>query len=132
MDVKAPPLGKLIDQLSTLREKRRVLAEQDKVLSGEYAALEDTIKQRLAAEGMDKGTGKNATASISKVVVADVTDWDAFHAFIKKTGYFHLLQRRVSDPSFRELLEQKGEKVMAKFGVQPFVKFNLNLTNLKK
>ena len=82
-------------------------------------------------EGMDKATGKKATASISNVTVANVEDWDKFHAFVKKTGYFHLLQRRVSDPGFRELLEQKGAAAMAKVGVVPFVKQNLNLTTLK-
>lgn len=131
MDMPKTPLGTLIDKLEAVREKRRKLAEQDAKLKAEYDELDEEIKMRLAAEGMDKATGKKATVSISDVVVANVKDWDAFHAFIKKTGYFHLLQRRVSDPAFRELLEQKGEKAMAKFGVEPFVKKNLNLRSVK-
>lgn len=128
---KVVPLGKLIDQLSEAREAKRAHAEQEKVLNKAFSDIEAMVLARLAEEGMDKATGKKATASISKVVVADVEDWDKFHAFVKKTGYFHLLQRRVSDPGFRELLEQKGEAAMAKVGVVPFVKTNLNLTALK-
>ena len=131
MDAKVIPLGKLIDQLNDAREAKRKHAEVEKVLNAAYSEIEQTVLARLAAEGMDKATGKKATASISNVTVANVEDWDKFHAFVKKTGYFHLLQRRVSDPGFRELLEQKGAAAMAKVGVVPFVKQNLNLTTLK-
>ena len=131
MDAKVVPLGKLIDQLNDAREAKRKHAEVEKVLNAAYSEIEQTVLARLAAEGMDKATGKKATASISNVTVANVEDWDKFHAFVKKTGYFHLLQRRVSDPGFRELLEQKGAAAMAKVGVVPFVKQNLNLTTLK-
>lgn len=131
MDAKVVPLGKLIDQLNDAREAKRKHAEIEKVLNAAYSEIEQSIMARLAAEGMDKATGKKATASISNVTVANVEDWDKFHAFVKKTGYFHLLQRRVSDPGFRELLEQKGAAAMAKVGVVPFVKQNLNLTTLK-
>jgi hypothetical protein len=41
-------------------------------------------------------------------------------------GYFHLLQKRVSEPAYRELLE-KGKKVP---GVQPFTARKLNLRSL--
>ena len=77
------PLGKLIDAITDNREKQRKLNDQLKVLKDEYDTLEETIKQRLDAEGMDKATGKKATVSISKVVVANVKDWDKFYALIK-------------------------------------------------
>ena len=131
MTTKVIPLGKLIDKLNEAREAKRKHAEQEKVLNAAYTEIEQEILARLKSEGMNKATGTKATASVSEVVVANVEDWDKFHAFVKKTGFFHLLQRRVSDPSFRELLEMKGEAVMAKAGVVPFVKTNLNLTTLK-
>jgi hypothetical protein len=119
-------LGQLIDQLDTIRERKRKLAEQIKVLEGEYSELEDQVKARLTEEGMDKATGKKATASLSQVVVATVKDWDALCAYVKKTGHFHLFQRRVSDPAFRELVAKKPVP-----GLEPFTKTNLNLTHLK-
>ena len=131
MNTKVIPLGKMIDGLSAIREEKRVLNEKLAEVEGRYKQLESELIERLGAEGADKATGKTATDSISQVVVANVTDWDAFHAFVKKTGFFHLLQRRVSDPAFREVLEMKGDKALAKAGVEPFTKVNLNLRNIK-
>ena len=75
MNMKAPTIGSLIDKLEAVREKKRVLAEQDKVLSAQYAELEATLLQRLDADGTQKASSKKATVSISEVVVANV-DWD--------------------------------------------------------
>ena len=123
-------LGQQIDKLVAIREEQRALAEKEKALNQQYSELETTILTRLQDEGMNKATGKKATASVRCNVVANVKDWDSFHAFIKKTGFFHLLHRRVSDAAFRELLEQKGEKAMEKVGVIPFSKVTLSLTAL--
>ena len=46
-----------------------------------------------------------------------------FLAYVYKTKQGHLLQRRVSDPAFRELLDH-GKKVP---GTQPFIKARLNV-----
>ena len=74
MKTNAFPLGKLIDAITDNREKQRKLNDQLKALKEEYEALEETIKQRLDTEGMDKATGKKATVSICKVIVANVVD----------------------------------------------------------
>ena len=127
MDMKAPTIGSLIDKMDAVREKKRVLAEQDKALSAQYAELEATLLQRLDADGTQKASSKKATVSISEVVVANV-DWDLAWPLIAKNP--QLVQRRASDPAFRELFEQKGEKYMAKFGMTPFVKRKLNLRSI--
>jgi hypothetical protein len=77
----------------------------------------------MQANGIDKMTGKHASVSITSTVVANVEDWDAFGAYILKNKLLHMLQRRVSDPAYRELLDA-GKKVP---GVQPFNKKRLNL-----
>ena len=69
------------------------------------------------------GGGKFATASVTSSVVGHVTDWDKFNAYVKKTGFFHLYQKRLSDASVRELFEQ-GKKVP---GCEPFTKKRLNV-----
>lgn len=138
-------LGSLIDELDLIRSNRRYLAERDKELSAGYAALEAEIKERLGAEGMARATGRRATVSLNSVIIANVTDWTAVYALIKKTGSFHLLQRRISDPAFRELYELELNKLSRKRGFDPekldpatvlpgfvpFTKVNLNLTSLK-
>ena len=135
MDMKTPTLGSLIDKLVTVRDKRRALAEQDKELAKEVEELQATILARLEAEGTDKASSKKATVSRTTVTVANVTDWDAFWGFIHKNKFNHMLQRRVSDPAYRELVElAQSDKKLAKqlqtAGVEPFVKVNLNLRSL--
>lgn len=135
MDMKAPSLGSLIDKLSDLREKRRELAKKDDELKKQYDEIEQSLLQRLEAEGMDKATGKKATVSRSTSVVANVTNWESFHEFVKKTGFFHLLQRRISEPSYREVMtlaetDKKMKKLLDAAGVEPFTKVSLNLRNL--
>ena len=127
MDIKAPTVGSLIDKIENVREKRRAIAEQDKVLAAQYAELEDAIMQRLDADGTQKASSKKATVSISEVVLAEV-NWELAWPLIAKNP--QLVQRRASDPAFRELYEQKGEKFMAKYGMTPFIKRKLNLRSL--
>ena len=127
MDMKAQTVGSLIDKIENVREKRRAIAEQDKVLATQYAELEAAIMQRLDADGTQKASSKKATVSISEVVVAEV-NWELAWPLIAKNP--QLVQRRASDPAFRELYEQKGEKFMAKYGMTPFIKRKLNLRSI--
>jgi hypothetical protein len=123
--VKARPAstGALIDQLWAAREEKRSLEAEVKKVEATIDGLQKDLMERLEAEGLDKATGSKASISISTNTVADVQDWDAFWAYIIKNKYTHMLQRRVSDPAYRELLEA-GKKVP---GVQPFIKRTLNL-----
>lgn len=118
--------GASIDAMFKLREKKRELESAVKAVDGELADLESALMELLEANGLDKATGKCASVSITSTVSAQVEDWDAFLAYIYKNKYGHLLQRRVSDPAYRELLEQ-GKKLP---GTQPFTKRRLNLRAL--
>lgn len=119
-------LGSRIDSLCDLREEKRSLEDQLKVVEESYTKLADELMETLDKQGMAKATGKLATVSISTSVVGQIQDDAAFFAYVKKTGHFHLFQRRLSDASVREILEQKGSIP----GIQPFVKKRLNLRNL--
>lgn len=116
-------IGGMTDDLVKLRDRKRELQDQIDAIEQEYKALEEQLIQKLDSEGTDKGAGKLGTCSVTSSVVANVVDWDALNAYIKKTGYFHLYQRRVSDPAARELFESKGKIP----GVEPFTKRKLNL-----
>lgn len=120
---RAPSVGAVIDQLWACREEKRSLESQAKVVEEKIKEIEEGLMERLGAEGLEKATGTKASVSISSTVTADVQDWDVFYPFIAKNKFWHLLQRRVSDPSYRELLEQ-GKRVP---GVVPFTKKRINL-----
>ena len=123
--VKATP-GAMIDSMWELREKKRALEASVKDVESQIADLEAKLMEDMQANGVDKMTGKHASVSITSTVVANVEDWDAFWAYIHKMKYGHLLQRRVSDPAYRELLDL-GKKIP---GTQPFTKKRLNLRAL--
>jgi hypothetical protein len=128
MDAKTITVGSLIDKLDVIRARKRILQEEIDALTKEYGEIEVVLMARLDAEGVSKSTGKRATASISESVVGNVIDWELAWKLISKNP--QLMQRRISDPAFRELCEQKGEKFMAKYGFEPFVKRRLNLRSL--
>lgn len=115
--------GQDIDELFELREKKRKLEASIKDLEGQAALIEERLMEGMNASGLDKMTGRKASVSISETVVANVEDWDAFLAWIYKNKAGHLLQRRVSDPAWREMVEIKK----AVPGTQPFTKKRLNL-----
>lgn len=120
------PIGTVIDKLESLREDKRQLETRVKAIEEEFKELEEQLMARLDAEGMDKATGKKASVSISKSVSGNIADWESFTKFVKKTGHFHLLQRRLSDPAIRELLESKGSVP----GIETYTKRRLNLRSL--
>jgi len=119
-------VGSLIDKMQEIRAKKRALAVTEKELTGEYEALQTQLIELMDAEGVSKSTGKVASASINESTSFNTQDWDAFTAYVSKTKQFHLLQRRVSDPAMRELLEKKG----AIPGMEPYTKRVINLRDL--
>jgi len=123
--IDAPKLtiGQKIDSVFDLREKKRALDAQVKELEGQIKTFESELMEDMAAQGVDKMSGTKATVSITTSTVANVEDWNDFLAYVYKMKYGHLLQRRVSDPAYRELLGQ-GKKIP---GVSPFTQERLNI-----
>lgn len=123
-------VGANIDAMWALREQKRKLEAEIKVVAEKLEVFEEGLMAKLEAEGMAKATGTAATVSISESIVATVEGgdegWKLFYAYIKKTGYFHLLHKRISDEPYRELL-RAGKKIP---GLQPFTKKRLNLRAL--
>lgn len=115
-------IGKTIDKIFSLRKKKAELEAAVKDVEGQIALLDAEVLEALEASGVEKTATKHGTVSISTSTVAQVTDWDAFLAYIYRNKYGHLLQRRVSDPAWRELVE-RGKKVP---GTTGFTKKRLN------
>ena len=115
--------GVAVDTLIKLREKKRDLEASVKSLEGQIEDAQSVLLEEMEAAGVEKLSGKLGTVSITSSVVANVEDWDLLYPYIAKNKLWHLLQRRVSDPAYRELLEA-GKKVP---GIQPFNKKRLNL-----
>ena len=119
-------MGSTIDSLWAKREEKREAELKVKTIESEIAAIEEVLMDRMDKEETTRSQGKKASVSINQTVVANVKDWDAFWPYVAKHKFFHLLQKRVSDPAMRELWDA-GKKVP---GVQPFTKRKLNIHSL--
>jgi hypothetical protein len=127
-------LGALIDALDDAREVKRAIAAEAKLADAAYKDLEAKVFEALRSQDTRGGEGKKASASISESIVpvydaADPEARDKLKAFIKRTGYWHLLSETVSAPAYRELLEIPKFKGVVP-GLVPFTKHTLNLRSL--
>lgn len=138
---RAATVGSLIDAMWEKREKKRKLEAEVKLLDDDMLALEEALTERMNKEGMAKATGKNASVSFTSSISANPQGeegWALLYAFIAKKKYWHLLQRRVSDTAYREVLALlngggKLEELTIKNqvpGTLPFTKKRLNLRAL--
>ena len=129
--------GLLIDQLWGLREQKKEAESVVKDVVAKIDAQEELVGERLKEEGLDKASGKKATASYGKLIThAKVEDWDAFWAFIFKTKNSQLLQRRVSDAAYEEVLgilnkkTKPGSAEVPVPGVVPYRERRLSIRTL--
>lgn len=121
-------IGALIDQMHEIREQRRELAKEEERLGNEYKDLETRLIETLDNAGIESSKSTLATATISKTEVANVQDWDKFHAWLRKTNRLYMLERRPAQKAFREYLkDSRGHKPPP--GVETFEKRTISLRN---
>jgi hypothetical protein len=120
-------VGALIEKMWKNREERRSLEAQVKVLNTEYEPLEQQLIALMDKEGVNKSTGKLASAGISENTRPTIKDDTAFYAYIHKNKYYHLLERRPSVSGCNEILALKGLVP----GIEFFTKRTINLTTVK-
>lgn len=109
-------LGACADKLFQLRELR--LAEQKKVdaIEAEEKALKEHLINALPKAEANGVAGKLARVTIVTKLIPQVKDWDVFYKYVKKTGEFELLQKRLGDGAIKERWEA-GKQVP---GVESF------------
>lgn len=125
-------LGAAADKLWQLREDKRALDKKVKELEAEIAALTEETFGMLEAQDSRKAEGKRASISVNYTTVANTTDWESFMKWVvagkrgDKYAYTHLVQKRVSDPAYRELRE-RGLVIP---GLEDFTKRSLSINSL--
>ena len=115
-------LAHLANRRDALRERKRELEAEVKVIDQALAANEQEIIERLDEMGVNKFAVGKLSFSISENTVGNVEDWDQVHAYIRDNNAFHLVQRRLANAAYKELLDM-GEALP---GVVPFNKRSLN------
>lgn len=121
-------LGSLADQMLELRTERIALERQAKELKSKETELQSKILEQLAEQGLTKAGGKISTVSVNSQTIPTVTDWSKVEKFVLETGRFYLLQRRISNPAYIEMLEHEGSVP----GIDPTILTKLSLTRSSK
>ena len=119
-------LGGCADKLYQLKEARLKIQAQVDKLAEQEKLLKDHIIKNLSKEHAEGVAGHVAKVSITRTTVATAKDWDAFYAFVKKTGDFSLMQKRLHDGACRERWDDK-QKIP---GVEPFQVLKVSLTKV--
>ena len=96
-------LGEAIDALYEARASRLVAARAVKELQVIEAKAKLDVLKLLQESGLEKASGKLATASILTDDVPFIKDWDEIYAYIKENDRFDLIQKRIGVVAWREL-----------------------------
>lgn len=98
-------LGESIDALYQARAARLAKAKEAKDLQAAEVAAKLEVLRLLGEAGLEKASGKLATAGILTEDVPYVKDWDALYGYIKENERFDLLQRRIGVVAWRDLFK---------------------------
>lgn len=107
---KQASLGQEVDKLDKLRRARQ---EKNKELEAAKKAekeQEEYVMEMLKSQRLDKASGQAITASITKSEVTRVNDWQKVEQFAKRNNALYIFQRRLSEPSVRELVQNRKGK----------------------
>lgn len=97
----ATPGGR-VDHLYKLQQQRIALKAQERLISAEEEALEQTLIKEFGKAKVEGMRGKLGQAYLDRKVVPRVTDWEKYWGHIKKTGHFDLLQKRPGEVACQE------------------------------
>jgi len=102
-------MGACADRLYELRQKRLDMQKEVDKVAAEESALKEHIINTLPKSEASGVAGKLARVTVITKVVPQVKDWDAFYKYVKKTGQFDLMQRRITDGAIKERWEAGKE-----------------------
>jgi hypothetical protein len=120
-------------ELHQVKQKITTLNKEVSNLEATRSELEEMIMSdlndanlSLARTNKTDENGKRITVSVNTEVVANVNDWAEFEEYVYDNRALYLLQRRPSNPSYREEIAVKGTIP----GVEPFTKQRLSLKHV--
>ena len=96
-------LDEKINNLVEVKKQIKDINDQLKGIKEREEEIARDLIQEMESVGLKRMANDNATISVATENVPDVTDWDAFYAFILDNQAFELLHKRVSATAFREL-----------------------------
>jgi hypothetical protein len=95
-------LAACADRYYTLKQKRLAMQKEVDALEEEEKALKDHLINNLPKAEATGVAGQLCRVSVVTKSVPQVQDWETFYKYIKRTGDFSLLHKRVSTEAVQE------------------------------
>ncbi len=112
------------DKLKELEDAKKKAQKVADAIGSEHYAVEQHLIGLLEASGAKGVIGNRSKATLKEKEVPTLKDPEKFYAYVKKTGQFNLIQRRLANAAVRELWED-GKKVP---GIDRFIHKFIGLT----
>lgn len=121
-------LGEMVDEMQALRAKKRALEQQVKAIEEEYDQVEVALLASMDKQGLEKLSGRLATATVSESDKPRIIDDTKFFAFLTKTKSYFLFERRISSAAFRDTVAARSGKPIP--GIESFTKRSISLRDI--
>jgi hypothetical protein len=96
-------INELIEARAKVKDGIASLNTELKELNKEKDDLDYQLLTKLDEQGLSRTANDKASVSINADTVPEVTDWDAFYAYVLEQQDFSLLQRRISSAAYKEM-----------------------------
>lgn len=104
-------LGAQADLYADVREKRLAMEKEAALVKDRETEIYNAILSTLNESADSGASGKHHRVQRVMKTVQSVTDWPQLWAFIRETGNFEMLQKRLSDKAAAEWAEANGTQV---------------------
>ena len=118
-----------MNKLFKLREKIAAKNKEVDALKKQYNDLKEELILTIQKTGSDVIRSQLATASVVQKDVPSVKDWNAFGAWVYEHQAIHCLQRRVSAPAIREIMERNEDEPPPGVEIVPIFDISLRTRN---
>ncbi len=114
----------LLDEMYEIRENYRALDKESEALKATWKEKEAELITLFHQQGVDMSRSDFATGSLKTETVAKVEDPARFKTWLLRFKHLELLQMRISNAVYRELMEDRQEEVP---GLESFKKESILL-----
>ena len=98
-------IGTIIDELYKTRQTRLILEREAADLKATESALSKELVNLLSENDLQAGRGQVASFSYKKIEVPNISNWTEVYGFVHARNDFSLLQKRLSEPVWKEYRE---------------------------
>lgn len=120
-------IGRCADLYAEVREMRLAMQKQVDAVYEREREVRDHIINNLSKSDDTGASGLRYRAQIVTKEVPKIDNWPALTSFIRESGRFDFLQKRLSDRAIRDTWEETGGEIP---GVGKFSSVDVSITKI--